>query len=385
MRIVIVGGAGDMGRVACRATVEDPEIESVLIADRDAFRAAELATTLGSKASATALDITDAGELVNTLREADLVLNTVGPFYLFGPPVLEAAIEAGCHYADIADDWEPTLEMLRLDDAAREAGIIALIGMGASPGLSNLLAAGAHRELDFTQKLHTVWRGGSGVPKAPENPDDVRPSAAIDHWIHNLAEPIRIWRDGEAQQADALEQLEVEVPGIGAAPVWTCGHPEPITLPIAFPEISESLNLMFARPGLIDAARAVRDRVRAGELSVAEGSKEFILSSGRRGPDAGPVPDFPGVFAYAEGTRDGRRVRVTVSTNAFPEGGMGESTCIPLAIAAGMVARDEVKTRGVMGPEACIDPEVMFKRLVPYSGAREGEPLLDVRIAPIDD
>jgi short subunit dehydrogenase-like uncharacterized protein len=40
------------------------------------------------------------------------VLNCVGPFYRFGPPVLTAAIKAGVSYLDVCDDWEPTLDML---------------------------------------------------------------------------------------------------------------------------------------------------------------------------------------------------------------------------------------------------------------------------------
>ncbi|MBW2087346.1 MAG: saccharopine dehydrogenase, partial [Deltaproteobacteria bacterium] len=51
--------------------------------------------------------------------------------------------EARCHYIDINDDWEPTLDMLKLDEEARQAGITAIIGMGASPGVSNLLAVKA--------------------------------------------------------------------------------------------------------------------------------------------------------------------------------------------------------------------------------------------------
>lgn len=380
MQIIIIGGAGDMGRVACSATVADPDIDSVLIADRDGTRAAELAEELGPKASARSLDITDRAALLAAIADADVVLNTVGPFYLYGRPVLEAAIEAGKHYVDIADDWEPTIEMLELDDAARDKGVTAIIGIGASPGLSNLLAAVAHGELDTVDRLYTAWRGGSGIPKAPENPDDVRPAAAIDHWIHNLAEPIRVWRDGEFQAADALEELVIDYPGIGPGTVWTCGHPEPITLPRYYPEISESLNVMFSRPGLIDAARKVRDRVRSGELTVPEASKELILSPSRRGPEAGPVPDFPGVFAYAEGTKNGRLARVAVSTNYMPEGEMGEATCVPMAIAVGMLARGEIRATGVLGPEGGIDPAIFFERLAPWAGERSALPPLDIRL-----
>src|SRR5690242_14472153 len=115
MRIIIIGGAGDMGHVACSATVADPEITSVLIADRDGDRARALADELGPKASSASLDITDRAALLEAIAGADIVLNTVGPFYLYGRPVLEAALEAGKHYIDIADDWEPTIEMLELD------------------------------------------------------------------------------------------------------------------------------------------------------------------------------------------------------------------------------------------------------------------------------
>lgn len=386
MKIAIVGGAGDMGRIACATTVQDPQIESVLIADRDARRAQLLADELGPKASSIGLDITDIAALDDVLSGVDLVLNTVGPFYLYGRPVLEAAIATGTHYADIADDWEPTIEMLELDDAARAAGITALVGVGASPGISNLLAAVAHRQLVEVDGLHTVWRGGSGVPKAPEDPAAVAPSAAIDHWIHNLAEPIRVWRNGRHEAAEALEELTIGYPGIGMATVWTCGHPEPITLPRTFPEIRDSFNLMFSRPGLIDAARAVRDRVRAGELSVSEGSKAFLLAPGRRGPEAGPVPDFPGVFAYAEGRdRQGNAVRATVACNVLPEGEMGEVTCIPLAIAAGMIARGEITGHGVMSPESCIDPDTFFARLAPFAGERSALEPLDIRSEPISN
>lgn len=383
MKVIVIGGAGDMGRVACSTAAADPAIEHIIIADRDGSRAAALADELGAKCTSMQLDVTDSAALAAAVAKADLVLSTVGPFFRFGPPVLDAAITAGKHYADIADDWEPTAAMFEQDEAAKAAGITALVGMGASPGVSNLLAAVAHQQLDTVEALHTVWRGGVGVPKAPERREDVRPAAAIDHWIHSLAAPIRLWRNGRYETGLALETFEIEYPGVGPGQVWTCGHPEPITLPRTFPDVKDSYNVMFARKGLIEAARVVRDRVRAGEIDVPEGSKDFIMMPNRRGPEAGAVPDFPGVFAYAEGTKDGQRVRATVATNVMPTGGMGESTCIPLAIAAGMIARGEITATGVVAPEAAVDPTLFFERLAPFGNIQDGAPLLDIRVEPI--
>ena len=380
MHILIVGGAGDMGRVACATVAADPVVTSVTVADLNGDRARGVAEELGEKATHLALDITDTDAVMTAFKDIDIVINTVGPFYLFGPPVLQAAIDSGVHYLDIADDWEPTIDMFALHDKAETAGVTAVVGMGASPGVSNLLAAVAYAQLDSVDALNTVWRGGVGIPPVPENPADVQPSAAIDHWIHNLADPIQVWRDGRFQKADALEESTIDYPGIGSGTLWTCGHPEPISLPRTYPEIQNSVNAMFGRPGLMAIARGLRDRVRNGELTVPEASRELLLTPGRRWPEAGEIPPFPGVFAYAVGVKDGRPARAFVTTPLMPRGGMGESTCIPTAIAALMLARGEIAVRGVQGPEAFIDPETFIARLAPYAGDAAAQPPLDIRV-----
>ena len=66
------------------------------------------------------------------MADTDLVMNTCGPFFLHAGHVLQTAIETGCHYLDICDDWEPTLEMLTFDQKAKEAGVSATVGLGAA-------------------------------------------------------------------------------------------------------------------------------------------------------------------------------------------------------------------------------------------------------------
>ncbi len=370
MRVLIVGGAGEMGQVACATIVADDSVTALVVADRDGTRAQDVAEHLGDKATAISLDITDTASLKAALANADIVLNTVGPFYRFGRPVLEAAIEAGVHYADINDDWEPTVDMLTLHDAAVAAGVIAVIGMGASPGVSNLLAAAAAASLDDVETLYTGWPAGVGMPSSPEGIAAARGSAALEHWIHNLSMPIRIWREGGYREVDALEERTVTYPGIGAGTVWTCGHPEPITLPRTFPAIRESLNLMTGRPGLINVARALSEKVRSGTMTVAEAGDALLDAPDRRGPEAGTRAPFPDVWALAQGTKDGRRVTVGVTTDVLPDGRMGEMTSIPLAVCAAMIANGEVSTPGVHAPEAVIDPEAFFDRLSAYAGDR---------------
>ena len=160
MRILAIGGSGSMSRYAMRATQNFSAVDEIVIADINKEAANSFASTLNNKVSAIQLDVTDSKALKNSMKGVDTVVNTCGPFFKFGTPILSTAISSGCNYVDICDDWEPTLDMLNLDSAAKLAGISATIGLGASPGLTNLMALIAIRELDSVSKVFTGWDAG---------------------------------------------------------------------------------------------------------------------------------------------------------------------------------------------------------------------------------
>ena len=378
MKVVVLGGAGDMGRAVVAAVAADPRIDSVLVADLDLERSGKVAANVGAKAEAVAVDVTDGPALKAMFAEVDIVLNAVGPFHIFGPPVLEAAIAAGVDYADLNDDWEPTLAMLDLHDRAALAGVTAIIGIGASPGITNLLAVVAATALNEVDVLLTGWRAGAGLPKAEVGGPPVTASAAVSHWVHNCADSIRVWRDHALIAADPLERHEVNYPGRGAGAVWTVGHPEPITLPRTFPGLRLCLNVMASRPGLIEAVRRVGGRYRAGELSLQEASDALLVEPGRRGPSAGEPAPFPEMFAVAEGLCNGVATRIGVSAIVAPDESMAAATAIPLAVCAGMLARAEISQHGVFAPEEAIDPTLFFERLSSFDSSYSGGPVLDV-------
>ncbi|WP_238997379.1 saccharopine dehydrogenase NADP-binding domain-containing protein, partial [Mycolicibacterium sp. CBMA 361] len=329
-----------MGAHACRVLASAEEIAEVIVADRNEQAAHALAEQLGPRARALALDISNAAMLGDALIDVDIVLNTAGPFYRFGPLVLRAAITARTHYLDICDDFEPTLEMLDLDADARKAGITAVIGVGASPGISNLLGVIAMNECDAVETIYTSWRA-SGYQRA-EVDTNVQSSAAIEHWIHNCTATIKVWRDGGLADGQPLEERTISYPGWGNASVWVCGHPEPVTLPRTRAGVRESLNLMTSRPRLMEALIRTADRVRSGELNVAQASQALVLEPSTMGSAAGPAPSLPVLFALAEGIKGGKRVRVGARPLVVPDDNMGTMTGIPLAVATLMSARGQV-------------------------------------------
>jgi saccharopine dehydrogenase-like NADP-dependent oxidoreductase len=398
-----------MGQFAVQTALGFDFVDEIVIADRDGQRAREFAQKCGSKASAVAVDVLDETALADLLKATDVVMTTVGPYYRFGLPVLRAAIRAGCHYLDINDDWEPTLEMLELDEEAKKAGITAVIGMGASPGLSNLMAVKAMNELDKVDELITGWGTGGHDEELSETPGEGGTlRAATEHWIHQLTGKIRVRRDGAFRDTTAFEEIQVDYPGIGLVTTHTVGHPEPITLPLFRPEIRNSWNVMNMPPYVIEPLRWVAGRVDAGRMSIDEatdqvnnvlmggagwlklllstlGRKMFVqyLLASRK-----TIPYIATLFAYAAGTNDGKPRKVGTRLTAAPFGGMknetmGGVTGVPLATALAMFAKGKIDRRGVSAPEGAVDPDAFFDELAPLCtpGKKNAKELVETNIA----
>lgn len=409
IRVVALGGCGGMGQFAVRTALGFDFVKEIVIADRDQARAWEFAGRCGSKTSSAGVDVLDETALANVLEGANVVMATVGPYYRFGLPVLRAAIRAGCHYLDINDDWEPTLEMLELDEEAKRAGITAIIGMGASPGLSNLLAVKAMNELDQVDDLITGWGTGGHDEELSEKPGEGGTlRAATEHWIHQLTGKIRVRRDGAYRDAVPFEEIPVDYPGVGLVTTHTVGHPEPITLPLFRPEIRNSWNVMNMPPYVIEPMRWVAGEVEAARMSIDEATdqvnqvlmggagwgKLLLTRLGRRMflqyllASRKTIPYIATLFACAAGTKDGKQRRVGVRLSAAPYGGMqnetmGGVTGVPLATALAMFAKGKIHRQGVFAPEGAIDPDAFFDELAPLCTPqkRDAKELVDVSIS----
>lgn len=79
----------------------------------------------------------DVAALTKLFAGAKVVLNTVGPFSKWGPPVVEAALAAGVHYADTTgeQDW-----LITCDEKWGEA--FAEKGLLLSPGVAQMYTTG---------------------------------------------------------------------------------------------------------------------------------------------------------------------------------------------------------------------------------------------------
>ncbi len=114
-----------------------------------------------------------------------------------------------------------------------EAGVTALIGMGSSPGLTNVIARlAADTLLDAVESID-IFHTHGGEP--------VEGAGVIGHRFHCMSIPIPMYLDGKLQYVDyfgedgiALRQ-SFDFPYIGPTTIYPYPHPEQVTLPQHIP------------------------------------------------------------------------------------------------------------------------------------------------------
>ena len=369
-RITVLGGCGGIGSVAVRTLAGGEYFSEVVIAENRYDAACKFADEFaGGGVSAIQVDVEDPAGLRSAIEGSSVVLNCVGPFYRFGPTILAAVIEAGIDYVDVCDDLDATEKMLAMDGVAREAGVSALLGMGNSPGMANILARFCADELLSETESVDIYHVHGGEPEEG--------AAVVKHRIHAMTNDIPVFIDGEFITVRMLEESgqalveETEFKDIGTFPTYPYPHPETITMPKHFDGIKRVANLGFVIPA--DYFQLTMDAVRLGVCSkepIVVGSLEvvplefavaFILSERPRLlAGAGLSGPMGCLKVVVKGKKDGGE-HTYVFSMFSREAGAGEGTGIPAALGAILMLQGKISGKGVLPPEACVKPGDMIQ------------------------
>ena len=353
MKVIILGGCGGMGRYASKTISTFDQIQSLTIADLNKEEAEEYAKQLGSNVKGIELNINNKELLYGTLKSFDIVVNTVGPFFEYGYGVLKTSLDANCHYMDICDDWEPTEKMLELDHLAKEKGLLAILGLGASPGITNLLGAIAINELDQPETIYTGWSMDEAKPEDISSQKET--NAAMIHGIEQISGKVKILKDKKFQMTKPLKEIDINYPQRGNFKASIFGHPEAITFPKHYKNLKASMNLVHGdRPTMI-ILRFINKLI-ALRLLSKEIAAKFLDWLERNSPSkkSRQQNNLPEIYALAIGSKNNKLQSVGVSYDGTPtrELSMGDATGLPLALGLKMFIEGEIPIRGVISPES---------------------------------
>ncbi|TAL39260.1 MAG: saccharopine dehydrogenase [Spirochaetes bacterium] len=363
-KVAVLGGAGAVGSIAVKTLARHDEFSEVLVCDFNVEGADTLVRGIGSgKLSTMHFDAHDKASITRAIRGADVVLNCVGPFYSTVKPILSAVLEEKIQYVDVCDDVDVTIDILNMDADARKAGVSALIGMGNSPGVTNIIAKMVSTSfLDETDSID-IFHAHGGEP--------VEGEGVIGHRFHCMSIDIPMFLDGELRyvkyfREDGIALREsFEFPILGKVPLYPYPHPEQVTIPNyiktkrvtnkgsvipnAYYELTRDLcglGLASKEPVTVKGQTVVPYEF---AMAYIIRERERILKESAFGSQRGCCSVV--VTGKKDGTYQQYRVHMASRSEA-----LGEGTGIPAAMGAILMHQGKIQGPGVLPPEACVNP-----------------------------
>ncbi|MBV8946372.1 MAG: saccharopine dehydrogenase NADP-binding domain-containing protein [Solirubrobacterales bacterium] len=352
--VAVLGAAGTIAPAVVHDLAESDEVASMALLDLDAGKAQAVAEAHGAgKATAAPIDARDIGALAHALEGADVLVNTAS--YRINLEAMRACLKAGCHYLDLGGLYWMTSRQLELGAEFERAGRLAVLGIGSSPGKTNLMAAEA------VCRLGPVAAGGVeaidvfAAGRDPAAPDDgrLRPPYAIQTLLDELTlEPV-VLRDGRPEQIAPLTpggSVDYGEP-IGTGETIYTLHSELATFGESFGCRRASFRLSLA-PALLARLR---------ELAEAPGEDVAVAAREAASPSNQTVSVH--LVVARGGGAAGTVTARAVTRPHFGLGGSVVSTAAPAAACVRLFARGALTAAGAHPPERCIDPPLMFAEL----------------------
>lgn len=372
-KIVALGGAGVMGTELLRQIIKRTDAE-IVVADASAKALKRSVEEFGTRISPAQIDVQDHDALVKLLKGANVAVSTIGPFYKFGNRIVKACIDAGVNFLDIDDDFDSTKACLDLDQDASRAGIIAVKGCGASPGITNILARFASDKLDSVEDIRIYWAQSSIDPTGP---------GAMLHWFHITAEMIPVFRDGKWVEIKGFTEPEMVdfLPPLGKMECYLTGHPEPVTLPryikgvknVSIKGCMYPASMMNFYKVLDEAGLGKADNLIINDqlsMPLRDMTVRIIRAMPRFAPEFFEKAFRECVDVYKNvagaqklevtGEKAGQKIKYVYD---YMGENVTQATTIPAAIGTIMISEGKIKKKGVLSPEAAMDPAVFISAL----------------------
>ena len=370
MRFLVLG-AGRMGYAVVYDLVRSPKVEKVVIADIDLSRVEAIAAKFADKqVIPVELDVENQEEVAQLMHEVDVAISCVS--YKHNYELAKIALSTKTHFVDLGGNEDIVAKEFLLDELAKEQGVTIIPDLGLAPGLVSLLAVSAAESLDelYDMKLRV---GG-----LPSEPDDLflgySQGFSIDGLINEYYEDCTIVRDGKLMTVPSLSDLEtIEFPrpfGIMEAFNTSGGIS---TLPKSYVDRVQHLDYKTIRyPGHCQQVHMLK------ELGLMD-KAPVELPSGKAVPRellhkllsqklSGDEPDVVLVRVVVTGIKEKKPVQIVwdcidLADQAAGLSAMMRMTAFPASIIAQMIARGDIKERGVLRQELGVPTKLFLAEM----------------------
>jgi len=374
-------GCGNIGSVAAQDLATSISSLKVVVADKDATRAKNIAQKINkNNVSWAQLDAADNDKLVDVLKDYDLVMGFL-PGKL-GYRLAEACIQAKRNLVDVS--YMPE-RPLKLNDKAAEANVTIVPDCGLAPGITNILVGNAVKKLDRTNAVHIMV---GGLPEKPIPPLGYTITWSPENLIDEYERKAKIVKGGRKVEVEALSGLEeVEFSGFGRLEAFFTDGLR--TLPDTIENVEEMWEKTLRYPGHAEKIRLLK------ALGFFE-EKEVNIDGTRVSPRKLTVklftqklwkPEVKDVVALKVevcGLKNGKKTRYIYHLLDYYDEkleitAMARTTAYTASIVAQLMLKGIIKKKGVVPPEKLgMDEKIyrMFLDGLEKHGIEIGEEIL---------
>ena len=380
---ILVLGAGGVGEVVAKGLVKIPQVTSIVVADISLERAEEVVGYLEDRrAEAVMVDAGDYESVRIALKGCKIVVHAGIP--RFNLTVMEACLEEGVHYIDMASDGPVDIpgvvtvqKQLTYNDKFKSRGLLALLGIGSDPGVTNILARYAYDRMKTVTDI-VIYDGDNVTVRDYPFAITFSPETSIEECLQT---PLT-YQDGEFVLGAPLE-TGIEVfpfpDPVGQLTVRSVSHEEVGTIPLFLDqkglrrcEFKYALSQQYV--DILKALQTVgldrEEKVQVGDLTVVP--RKVVVSLLPQPSELSDSMDgFSCVGTWVKGTDDEdlplEMYMYTLQSNDYSRAAYDSNITvfqagIPPVIAVEMILDETIQEIGTLSPEQ-LDPEPWIDRL----------------------
>jgi saccharopine dehydrogenase-like NADP-dependent oxidoreductase len=368
MRAIVLGGAGAVCKETTRDLAAYSAFEEIVVADYNLEAAERLIAEIGDgRLKPLKFDANDADSMLKLFPGYGIVIN--GLPFKYDYTVNKACVETGVNGLDLSSD-DPQFD---LHQQALEKDMIFIPGVGATPGITNMMVRRASEVIERMDEVDVFFAAFRCLAPAPG-------LLQTTLWEFNPEEEDRAevyFEDGEWHATPPLSgEIAIRFhEHIGVQKVYYVPHDESNTLPRSYPTLRRAAvrgcfppHVMETMSALMRSGLLSNRRVRIGDDEIVSIEAVRALLAGSPFSQQNPVWGY-GLVVQVLGERNGRKVTCTYRSHHPPaqewggEAAYYKNVGVPLSIGAQLIAEGKVTARGVQPPELALPAQPFFEAL----------------------
>ena len=365
MKVAVLGGGGGVGSGAVEALVKEKEVERIVIGDiNEKAGRSVLERFPCDHAEFQRVDMSRAENILPVIRGVDVVANC--GWYYHNLEVMEACLQAKAHYVDAGGLFHLTFKQRALHDRFKKAGIVAALGYGIAPGITNLAASYCAKRLD---KVSSVL---IRIALFPEDTKFWEYFYALPTVLDELFMDAPVFEGGQLKMVPPLSRsAKVVFPEpVGEVMLYDTIHSELATLPTSFGDkgVQEVRFQLSWAPIKVEVSKILMDlgfsddralECHGGRISP----RDFLPLVAEAQGVTGFVSRDLAIRIEVHGSKGKKPTHYVIGRTGIPPGLSVNLTGLSVAVGALLIGRGKMASSGVVPSELSVDPELFMREL----------------------